>query len=206
MVINISLHSTVLLYLILQAYIQVQNFIHFQYLLKYSSFIVLMDHSALKRIYCSKIAAKTDFSFDIEHISGKYMFIYDFLSRFSSDNHDEEPIPYLTDTNCLRNESYMSYLETMCKNNYSTKKGICTAIKHIGSLNLQNNEFLSERTHSARNNKTKTLPTIIEESEDVDQVKHFPCIMPLTSQYSQKIQLKTRKDFPNQETIDRIVN
>ncbi len=54
-----------------------------------------MDHSALKRIYCSKKVAKTvriqkflekisDFSFDIEHISGKHMFVSDFLSRFSA--------------------------------------------------------------------------------------------------------------------------
>ncbi len=27
-----------------------------------------------------------DFSFNIEHISGKHMFVSDFLSRFSSDN------------------------------------------------------------------------------------------------------------------------
>ncbi len=32
----------------------------------------------------------SDFSFDIEYISGKHMFI---LSRFPSDNHDDEPIP-----------------------------------------------------------------------------------------------------------------
>ncbi len=29
-----------------------KSLLHFQYLLKYSTFTVLMDHSALKRIYC----------------------------------------------------------------------------------------------------------------------------------------------------------
>ncbi len=52
-----------------------KSLLHFQYLLKYSTFTILMDHSALKRIYCSRKPAKTihiqkfleeisDFSFD----------------------------------------------------------------------------------------------------------------------------------------------
>ncbi len=35
-----------------------KSLLHFQYLLKYSTFIVLMDHSALKHIYCSKKSSK----------------------------------------------------------------------------------------------------------------------------------------------------
>ncbi len=91
-----------------------KSLLHFQYLLKYSTFTVLKDHSAIKQIYCSHKPAKTiciqtifgeisDFSFDFQHISGKHMFVSDFLSRFSSDNNDEEPIPYLTDTSLLNN-------------------------------------------------------------------------------------------------------
>ncbi len=38
------------------------------------------------------------------------MFVSDFLPHFSSNNKDEEPIPYLTDTSCLDNASYMSHL------------------------------------------------------------------------------------------------
>ncbi len=109
----------------------------FQYLLKYATFTVLMDHSALKHIYCSKKLAKTvsiqkfvkeilDFSFDFEHISGKHMFVSDFLSRFSSENKDVEPIPYITDTSLLANVSYMLYLDNMCDFNYDTLQGICT--------------------------------------------------------------------------------
>ncbi len=50
------------------------------------------------------------------------MFISDFLSRFSSDNKVEEPIPYLKDTSSLSNDSYMSYLDDMCAYNYDTKQ------------------------------------------------------------------------------------
>ncbi len=54
------------------------------------------------------------------------MFVSDFLSRLSSNNKDEEPIPYLTDTSSLSIDSYMSYLDDMCVNNYDTQQGYCT--------------------------------------------------------------------------------
>ncbi len=115
-----------------------KSLMNFQYLLKYSTFTVLMDHRALKRIYCSRKPAKTtciqnffeeisDFSFDFQHISGKHMFVSDFLSCFSSDNNDEETIPYLTDTSLLNNASYMTQLNAICKFNYNTGQGICTS-------------------------------------------------------------------------------
>ncbi len=59
-----------------------------------------MDHSAIKRIYCSRKPGKmirihkfleeiSAFSFDFQHISGKHMLVSDFVSRFSSHNNDE---------------------------------------------------------------------------------------------------------------------
>ncbi len=51
-----------------------KSLLHFQYMFQYT---VLMDHSAFKRIYCSKKSAKmekiSDFSFDFKHISGKHV-------------------------------------------------------------------------------------------------------------------------------------
>ncbi len=115
-----------------------KSLLHFQYLLKYSTFTVLMDHNALKCIYCSRKPTKTVriqkflkkisyFSFDFQHISGKHMFVSDFLSHFSSDNIDDEPIPYLTDTSLLHNALYMSQLDAICQFNYDTYQGICTS-------------------------------------------------------------------------------
>ncbi len=115
-----------------------KSLLHFQYLLKYSTFTVLMDDGAFKRIYCSRKLAKTihiqnfleeisDFSFDFQHIFGKHMFVSDFLSRFSSVNNDEEPIPYLTDTSLLNNVSYMTQSDAICKFNYNMGQGICTS-------------------------------------------------------------------------------
>ncbi len=55
------------------------------------------------------------------------MFVSDFLSCFSSDNNDEEPIPYLTDTSLLNNDSYITQLDAICKFNYNTGQSICTS-------------------------------------------------------------------------------
>ncbi len=107
-------------------------------MLKYSTFTVLVNHSSLKWIYCSRKPVKTiriqkfleeisDYSFDFQHISGKHMFVSDFLSRFSSDNKEDKPIPYLTDTSLLNKVSYMSRLDTICKFNYNTGQGVCTS-------------------------------------------------------------------------------
>ncbi len=115
-----------------------KTLLHFQHLLKYSTFTVLMDHSALKSMYCFRKPVKTvriqtflkeisDFSFDFQHISGKDMFVSDFLSRFSSNNEDEEPISYLTDTTLLDDVSYMSQLDDICQFNYDTFQGVCTS-------------------------------------------------------------------------------
>ncbi len=61
-----------------------KSLLHFQYLLKYSTFTFLMDHSTLKRIYFSRHPPKTvriqkfleeisDFSFDSTHIWQTYV-------------------------------------------------------------------------------------------------------------------------------------
>ncbi len=91
-----------------------------------------MDHTALEHIYCSRQPVKSiriqkfwekisDFSLNFQHISGKHMFVSDFLSHFSSDNNDDETIPYLTDTSLLDDASYMSQMDNICNYNYETK-------------------------------------------------------------------------------------
>ncbi len=111
--------------------------IHFQYLLKYAKFRVLMDHSALQHIYSSRKPAKTiriqkfleelsDYSFTFEHVSGKNMLVSDFLSRFSNNNDDGEAIPFLIDTSSLSNKKFMSLLDSKCNYDYTTNSGLCT--------------------------------------------------------------------------------
>ncbi len=119
-----------------------KSIIHFKYLLKYCKFSVIMDHSALKRILGSKKQAKTnriqkyleelsDFSFDFIHTSGKNMFISDYLSRFSSPNYDEEPIPFLTNTKNITGSEYMALLDKACQFDYKTNKGLCSNQSYV---------------------------------------------------------------------------
>ncbi len=93
--------------------------LHFQYLLKYANFTVIIDHRSLKFIYKSKKPAKTnrikkyleellDYSFTFEHIPGTKMFISYYLSRFSTGNNETESIPFLTNRNNLTGNLYFN--------------------------------------------------------------------------------------------------
>ncbi len=100
----------------------------------------------------------SDFSFDIEHISVKHMFVSYFLSRLSADNQDQEPIPYLTDTQCLGNESYMSYL---CKYNYYNNSG-----KHTNhSFTLTRSQAKTQRI---------VLPSLFKTNQPVTSMSNAP--------------------------------
>ncbi len=58
----------------------------------------------------------SDFSFDFQHISGKHMFVSDFLSRFSSDNINDEYIPYyIMPYTCLSWMPYVNLIMTPVK-------------------------------------------------------------------------------------------
>ncbi len=94
-----------------------KSIIHFQYLLKYTHFTVIVDNSALRMIYASKKESKTiqkyleelsDYSFTIEHSPGTKMFISDYLSRFNADNIETDSIPFLTSRNNLTGNLYMN--------------------------------------------------------------------------------------------------
>ncbi len=68
----------------------------------------------------------SDYSFTFEHVSGKNMFVSDFLSRFSDNNDDGEAIPFVTDTSILNNKNFMAVLNNKCKFDYSSNSGVCT--------------------------------------------------------------------------------
>ncbi len=53
------------------------------------------------------------------------MFVSDFLSYSSSQNEDEEPIPYLMDTSLLDKDSYITQIDNVCQFDYKTNSGLC---------------------------------------------------------------------------------
>ncbi len=115
-----------------------KSLLHFQHVLKYSIFTVFMDHNvlnvsivltSLRKLSVFRNVWKKFLIFHLifQHISGKHMFVSDLLSRLSSNNKDEEPIPYFTDTTLLDDASYMSHLDGICQFNYDTFQGVCTS-------------------------------------------------------------------------------
>ncbi len=111
---------------------------HWKHLLLYRDVVILMDHSALRSIYCSKKPPKTkrllkfleeisDFSITIQHVSGRKMFVSDFLSRYSDKSQQEgESMPYLTSTEFISGADYMNQLDKACKWDDQSKTGKCT--------------------------------------------------------------------------------
>ncbi len=87
------------------------------------------------------------------------MFISDFLLNISADNQDQDSIPYFTDTQCLCNESYISYLDSMCKYNYHTNSGVYT-----------NHSFLLTRSQ-ARVQRI-VLPSLFEMNQPVISISN----------------------------------
>ena len=143
------MHSLVQLCLQPHAIIPAQNLscvawksiLDFKYLLKYSKFTVLIDHSVLKNIYCSSKVSKTnliqkfleelsDYHFQIKHVSGKHMYVSDLLSCFSYPNTNEDTIPFLSSSSSLTGSSYITFLDKQCHYNYSTHKSFAHLI-HI---------------------------------------------------------------------------
>ncbi len=47
---------------------------------------------------------------------------------------------------------------------------------------------------------------VIEDHQPVNMDRHFPRLRPLTSTFNKDVQLKTRRDVPHQEVIDKIVD
>ncbi len=80
-----------------------------------------------------------------------------------------------------------------------------TAIKQIQAQNIQDNRNLTRRTIDATPNAHDTIPMVIEDHQPVDMDRHFPHHRPLTSVFTKYLQLKTRRDVPNQKVIDKIV-
>ncbi len=112
-----------------------KSLLHFQYLLKYSTFTVLMDQCLKTHLLFLQTYENCPYS---ELFGGNFRLFNRFpahlwkthvcirlLTCFSSDNKDEDPIPYLTDTTLLDDASYMSQLDAICQFNYDTFQGIC---------------------------------------------------------------------------------
>ncbi len=105
----------------------------------------------------------SDFSFSFEHVSGKNMFVSDFLSRFSSNTEENEPIPFVMDCSELNSKNFMTYLDDKCKYDCKTNSGMCTdhsfpvTRSHSKAQNIQMPSLFSNPSTKLKN---RTDPSV----------------------------------------------
>ncbi len=81
-----------------------------------------------------------------------------------------------------------------------------TALKQIHTCNLQDNVDLTCRTVPTRPTNTNSIPQVTETLQSVNMDKHFPRLLPLNTELSKELQLKTRRDVPHPKVINKIVD
>ncbi len=135
------------------------------------------------------------------------MFVSDFLSLFSSDNNDEETIPYLTDTLLLNKASYMTQLDAICKFNYNTGQGICTSYSFPitrSKAKLQKIAILSLFKPSTERHGPATMASVLRDPPAVLTRKRSIALPPL--EVSKNATEKWRRGRPpNKRTIKPMV-
>ncbi len=65
---------------------------------------------------------------------------------------------------------------------------------------------LTCRTVPTRPTNTNSIPQVTETLQSVKMDMHFPRLLPLSTEYSKDLQLKTCRDVPHQKVINKIVD
>ncbi len=81
-----------------------------------------------------------------------------------------------------------------------------TALKQIHTRNIQDNLDITHQTAPIRPSHIDNIPEVTETLQSVIMDRHFPRLLPLCSNYSKDLQLKTRCDVPHQKVINKIVD
>ncbi len=81
-----------------------------------------------------------------------------------------------------------------------------TAIKQIHTLNLQDNVDLTRKTVLTRPTNIISISQVTETLHSVNMDRHFPRLLPLSTEYSKDLQFKTYRDMSHQKVINEIVD
>ncbi len=65
---------------------------------------------------------------------------------------------------------------------------------------------LTRRTTPTRPTNANNIPEVSETLLSVNMDSNFPCLHPLSTEYSKDLQLKTHRDVPHQKVINKIVD
>ncbi len=78
------------------------------------------------------------------------------------------------------------------------------ALKLIYTRNLHDNLDLTRRTAPSWPANTNSIPQVTDILQPVNMDWHFPHLLPLSTEYSKDVQLKTIRDVPHQKVINKI--
>ncbi len=81
-----------------------------------------------------------------------------------------------------------------------------TALKQIHTHNIQYNLDLTRQTAPTRPSLINNIPEMTETLQSVNMDRHFPCLLPIGTDYRKDLQLKTCRDVPHQQFINKIVD
>ncbi len=81
-----------------------------------------------------------------------------------------------------------------------------TALKQIHTTNIQDNVDLTSQTVPTRPTHINSIPEVIETLQSVNMDRHFLHLLPLCTDYSKDLQLKTRQVVPHQKVINEFVD
>ncbi len=65
---------------------------------------------------------------------------------------------------------------------------------------------LTSRTVPTRPTKTNSIPQVTETLQSVNMDRHFPLLLPLSTEFSKDLPLKTWRDVPHQKVINKIID
>ncbi len=81
-----------------------------------------------------------------------------------------------------------------------------TALKQIDTSNIQDNLDLTCRNAPTRQTHINSIPEVTETLQSINMDSHFPRLLPLCTDYSKDLQLKTRQDVSHQKFINKIID
>ncbi len=81
-----------------------------------------------------------------------------------------------------------------------------TALKQIHTRNLQDNMDLTRRTVPTRPTNTNSIPQVTDTLQSVNMDRHFPRLLPLSTEFSKDLKLKTGRDVPYKKLINKIID
>ncbi len=101
----------------------------------------------------------------------------------------------------------MPIKELQGPNEYFDEQGTTSAVIYrMNDNESTDNRHLNKAIVDRMNNKILTVPTVQENIEVVNAASHFPKLSPLLNGHGTDVLIRSRRDMPDQKSIDSIID